>query len=135
MSGPIVLDRDGQNIIRDSHKETWVSIVLCPGLCGNRLVHLSFRGEKGWVIRDYISGKELHASPVPKDNGALISLADVGKEVLYSEFPPNLDNKPKGQWKTYLTYRSSAVLKERGLGKFDPSKEPSKKAGKWVVRR
>ena len=131
MSGPTVLDSKGNNIVRDYHGKSWVSIILCPKICSNRLAHFSFASDHSWVISDYISALKLRRSPPPNQSFSSHSLADIGAEILYSVFPPRIENKDSGEWKTYLSYRTSAVLKEHKLGASNLTSKPNQDFGKW----
>lgn len=102
------------------------SVVLqCPDVVGNEhLVYFDHNRDRGsWVLRDLIAGYRLD------DNGSSLTVAQIETAATYNEFPPwlNVEINPV-DWRTYLTIRTTAVLKRTSDSTPAP---PNPNSGSW----
>jgi hypothetical protein len=86
-------------------------VLRCPTLVADdHLVYFDYNRDRGtWVIRDFIAGRRL-------DNGhSPLTVAQIVADATYDEFPAwcNAEKNP-ADWKTYLTLRTTAVLRLSG---------------------
>ena len=91
-----------------------VAVVYCPTICGERLVHLSQDGQDSWVIRDYISHKQLRRSPAPNASYSTYDLALIEAEVLRDDHPlPYHAWENIADWDAYLRLRTMVLLGQK----------------------
>ena len=108
----------------------FVAVVQCPGIAGQRLLHLSqASGQASWVLRDFIGGEEVVCAPPPNRSSSTCPLADVDAEVTWSEFPPFYNKDNRDDWRLYLTLRTMAHLRIREVP-LKPLLEP--RFGTWL---
>ena len=106
----------------------YVAVVHCPGICGDRLVHLSQDGQDSWVIRDYIAGQQLRRSPSPSSLSTY-TLAQIEAEVAWSEPAEYMSVECFEDWKQNLRAQTRQVL-----GDIDTS-PPNPAFGRWHTLR
>jgi hypothetical protein len=94
-------------------------------IVGNEhLVYFDYNRDRGtWVIRDLIAGRRLD------DRHSPLTVAQIEASSTYDEFPPwlNVEINPV-DWRTYLTLRTTAVLRRALNSTFAP---PSAQSGIW----
>jgi len=100
-------------------------VLQTPSITGNdHLVYFDYnRDRRTWVIRDLIAGRRL-------DNGhSTLTVAKIEASATYDEFPPwlNVETNPV-DWRTYLTHRTSAVLRRMFNLALTP---PNPQSGSW----
>ena len=86
-------------------------VVRLPRLVADdRLVYFDYNKNRGsWVIRDFVGGQRLD------DNRSKLTIADIEADATNDEFPIwcNVEINPT-DWRTYLTLRTTAVLRMSG---------------------
>ena len=101
-------------------------ILQCPSLVAvDRLVYFDHNRDRGtWVIRDFIGRQRLDNSH------SALTVAEVEADATYSEFPPWCNaEENQSDWRTYLTLRTTAVL--RLSGSLPATTAPNPASGRW----
>ena len=101
-------------------------VLRCPNVvAGDRLVYFDHNRDRGsWVLRDFVGEYQLD------NNNSPLSVAEIEADAIYDEFPIwcGVETQPD-DWKTYLTMRTTAVLKLRGP--LRPAATPNPRSGTW----
>ena len=101
-------------------------VLCCPNIVANdRLVYFDYnKKSEHWVIRDFISGQRLD------NDHSRLTFAEIEAGATHDEFPVwcNVVEQP-AEWLTYLTLRTTAVLRlNRPLG---ATSSPNPRSGDW----
>ena len=101
-------------------------VIRCPNVVADdHLVYFDHNRDRGsWVIRDFIAGQRLD------DNHSVLTVAQIEADATYDEFPVwcNVEERP-ADWQTYLTLRTTAVL--RLGGPLRSTSRPNPGSGNW----
>ena len=104
-----------------AHGTAWVAVVACPKLVGNRLVHLSQKGEFSWAIRDYIRGLIL------RSGDSEMTLPEIEADIAYSEKPTYRSVNRKIEWARELEKSSAQHFGK----KYDASRPALTSPSSW----
>jgi len=103
-----------------------VSVVYCPALCRDRLIHLSQDASNSWAVPDFIVRRMIRNAPPSNARTSDRTLAQIEAEVTYSEAPPFHSVEHVGDWAIYLRLRTMVVLRR------DPDgTPPNPQFGDW----
>jgi hypothetical protein len=101
-------------------------VVLLPNIVTpDRLVFFDYNRDRGtWVIRDFTGGQRLDNRHSP------LTVAQIEADATYDEFPVwcSVEDEPE-DWRTYLTLRTTAVLRLSGPYRF--VREANLGSGNW----
>lgn len=100
-------------------------VLQCPNVVGNEyLVYFDYNRDRGtWVIRDLIAGRRLD------DSHSQLTVAQIEASATYDEFAPSLNVETSPiDWRTYLTHRTTAVLRRTSTPAIMPGNPQS---GTW----